>query len=633
MGKPFYGELKLLESTIKWANGLEFSKLKKFVSKLDSPIYVVGSGGSLSACHFAVSALNNQGKFARAVTPLELFYLGKTLHNASILFITASGKNYDIRFAFKQVLEFEPKRIGVLTMREENPLAEKTKQVGIAQSFDFKIPTGKDGFLATNSLVAFYVLLNNSLGDKVYTTTNKSNELREKIKIFLNLINEDCTITVLHGGWSKSVAWDIESKCSEAGLTPTLISDFRNFGHGRHHWFSKRSNSAILALTNMADESLCMKTLDTLPNEIPKLILKSDYDGSISAIDQLVQSFEFIQLLGEKVGIDPGRPGVPAYGRKLYHLPYSKLLTKVKTHGLTKRAEVAIKRKLRIDDLSTINDSQLEVWKTSYTRFINQLNKARFGMILLDYDGTICSAEERYHGPTGTMAEKLLEILEKGYLIGVVTGRGKSVRSDLERRLPKKYWQKVLIGYYNGSDCGLLSNCELPDKEAPLHSCLEPVVALLEEIKELYGVDISERPNQITIKITDGERWDFIRNLVIQTLKTNRIHDIQILESSHSMDIIPNSASKLDILPFAQELLKSYDLSTDILTIGDKGQWSGNDFMLLDNKYGLSVEEVSSKLDSCWNLASLANRNTTATLEYLNCLQFDDNGIHFKISK
>jgi len=100
--------------TIKWANELEFSNFKKFIAKLDSPIYVLGSGGSLSACHFAVSLLNNRGKFARAVTPLELFYLGKTLQYASILFITASGKNYDIRFAFKKVLEFEPKRIGVL---------------------------------------------------------------------------------------------------------------------------------------------------------------------------------------------------------------------------------------------------------------------------------------------------------------------------------------------------------------------------------------------------------------------------------------------------------------------------------------------------------------------------------------
>lgn len=632
MGKPFYGELKLLESTIKWANGLEFSKLKRFLSKLDSPIYVVGSGGSLSACHFAVSALNNQGEFARAVTPLELFYLGKTLHNASILFITASGKNYDIRFAFKQVLEFEPKRIGVLTMREENPLAEKTKQVGIAESFDFKIPTGKDGFLATNSLVAFYVLLNNSLGDQVYTPINKSKELQNQIEIFLKLINQDCTIIVLHGGWSKSVAWDIESKCSEAGLTPTLISDFRNFGHGRHHWFSKRSNSAILALTNRADESLCMKTLDTLPNEIPKLILKSDYDGPISAIDQLVQSFEFIRLLGEKVGIDPGRPGVPAYGRKLYHLPYSKLLTKVKTHGLTKRAEVAIKRKLRVDDLSGMTAPELEVWKKSYSKIIRGLSQANFGMVLMDYDGTICSSGERYTGPSKEMTQKLVKILEHGCLIGIVTGRGQSVRTDLQHVLPQTLWEKVLIGYYNGSDCGLLSDNSLPDKEIPTHSNLVTVVTLLEEVHALHGVDITERPNQITIEIkTDNSRWSLIRNLVIQTLKTNGVKGFQILESSHSMDIIPDSVSKLDILPYAQKQLKKHRLPSDILSIGDKGQWPGNDFMLLDNKYGLSVDEVSSKLDACWNLASLANRNSSATLEYLECLTMESPGMKFKI--
>lgn len=633
MGKPFAGELRLIESTIQWANQIDLKNLSNYLVKMDSPIYVVGSGGSLSACHFAVSLLNEHGKFARAVTPLELFYLGKTISKSSLLFITASGKNYDINFAFKQALEYEPKNIGVITMNEKSPLSLLSRKYGISSSFDYNIPSGKDGFLATNTLIAFYIILKNALEFSTFEWENYDQKVELKTKTFIDQIDQDCAITVLHGGWSKSIALDIESKCTEAGLTPTLISDFRNFGHGRHHWFSKRSNSAIIALTNSADAPICSKTLKILPKAIPKLILKSDFDGPNSAIDVLIKSFVFISKLGQNVNIDPGKPGVPEYGRKLYHLPYSKLIAKSRSIKLSKRAELSIKRKIGIDDLNLLDISEFKVWKKSYDDFMNNLLKTSFGMIMLDYDGTICSSSERYSGPSEEMTNQLLQILENGFMVGIVSGRGQSVRTDFQRVLPKKYWEEVLIGYYNGSDYGSLTNDRLPDKEQDIHPNLKAIIPLLLDITKLYGIKITERPKQITIEIEDNNRWSFIRNLLIQTIKTSDVSKIQILESSHSMDIIPDSISKLDIIPFAKEKLKERGLSTKILSIGDKGQWSGNDFMLLDSEYGLSVDEVSSKLNKCWNIASLGNRNLSATLEYLNCLEFKDSAIYFKINK
>ena len=557
----------------------------------------------------------------------------KTLRNSSVLFITASGRNYDIKFSFKRVLEYEPKAIGAITMKEKNPLAILTQKHGIAETFNFPIPSGKDGFLATNSLIAFFSILNRTLGTPDYKVIDVKKNLRARISGFLDEIADDCTLVILHGGWNKAVAVDIESKCTEAGLTTTLITDYRNFGHGRHHWFDKNPNSAIIALANKTEIGLCHKTLKTLPGSIPKLVLESGSENSDSALDILIQSFEFINQLGQKIGIDPGRPGVPSYGRKLYHLPYSNLLKPSKKTTLTKRAELSIKRKLNIDNLQSINKKELGVWKKSYSKFMGNLMRTSFGMILFDYDGTICSSKERYTGPSNKMTEKLVSILKKGFMFGVVTGRGKSIRIDLQKIIPKKYWEQILVGYYNGSEFGSLSNDSLPDKEKELDSSLQPIIPLLSNIETLYDIEITKRPCQLTIEIEDNKRWGFIRNLVIQTIKTSGMNTIQILESSHSMDIIPNSISKIDMVPHAKEQLKERNLPQQILYIGDKGQWSGNDFMLLDNEYGLSVDEVSSKLDTCWNIASLSNRNSSATLEYLNCLTFSENGMRFKISK
>lgn len=634
MGKPFANELVLIKNTIKWGNSLDVEKLSDFFSKIKSPIYLVGSGGSLSACHFAVALLNKKGKFAKAITPLELFHLKETIGSSSVIFISASGRNYDIRFSYKVAVEQNPINIGIICMKEDNPLTKLSLKHGLTNSFNYNLPSGKDGFLATNSLMAFYLVFNNALsGNKV-----KSNPIT---KSFIKLINNflDSTIgnytyTVLYSGWNKSVALDIESKCSEAGLDSVLISDYRNFGHGRHNWFDKKSQSAIIALCNEDDSLLAKKTIELLPKSIPKLLIESKEKESASSIDLLNKSFSFINELGQKKGIDPGRPGIPDYGSKLYNLPYSSLLPKEKINKISTRAKTAIRRKLNIHNLSLIDETELRVWVNAYNSFISHLKKASFGLIMFDYDGTLCSSSERYSGPSSLISQKLIEIIENGFYLGIATGRGKSARETLQKVLPKKFWEKVIIGYYNGSDCGILKDNTLPNKRKKAFPSLKKLEVVLKKVTQNYGTVIELRPNQITIEVNNITRWDFIRNLIIQTIKTENINDIQILESSHSMDIIPISVSKMNVISYAKNILMKSNISQDILCIGDKGQWSGNDFKLLDSKFGLSVHEVSPKLNVCWNISSVGHRNVSATLEYLNLLSFEnDNGIKFNINK
>lgn len=633
MGKPFESELNKIEETFLWSNNLDLTNLSDFISEIDSPVYIVGSGGSLSACYFATEQFEKNGIFAKAITPLELLNLDKTLNNSVVLFISASGRNVDIKNAFKKAIEFEPKRIGVICMKEESPIALLAKKHSIAQTFEYLLPSGKDGFLATNSLISFFTILNNVFSKKENDSVLFNKGTKQAISTFLKETSADCTYTVLYNGFSKSVGIDIESKCSEAALAATLLSDYRNFGHGRHHWFAKRSNSAIIALCNKDDKVLCDKTLKLLPNEVPKLILESSYSGSFSAIDLLIKSFVLIDLLGKKMKIDPGRPGVPDFGSKLYNLPYSSIFKKKNEFKISNQAALAIKRKTKLNDLTYLDEKEISVWLKAYNDFIRTLKKAAFGLVLFDYDGTLCSSSERFTGVSNEIAVKLNEIVDSGYLIGVVTGRGKSVREDFQKILPKKSWDKVILGYYNGADCGLLNDDSLPIKTTEIDNDLKKVSKSLKGIDKFYNLKIEARPKQVTIKINDKKRWSFIRELIIQEVKTNGIENIQILESSHSMDIIPNTISKLDILPLCRDVLKKHNLSEQILMIGDKGQWSGNDFMLLDSKYGLSVDEVSSKFGKCWNIASLGNRHTAATLEYLNRLEFKADGMKFKINK
>lgn len=634
MGKPFKTELLKLEETYEWAMNLNLDSLRKIISNIDSPIYFVGSGGSLSACLYGVALVEEKGFFAKALTPLELFNVKNTIRNASVIFISAGGKNSDILFGFKTAINFEAKSIISICMQSGSKLAELSNKYSISNIYEYSLPVGKDGFLATNSLIAYFTILY-----KVFSTsTSKKSfhkpDILKDINSFTSSLNTNSSITVLYNGFSKPIAYDIESKSIEAALYPILLSDYRNFGHGRHHWFAKKSESAaIICLATPNDEFLARKTIDSIPNDIPKLLLKTNKNNSLGSLDLLIQSFYLIDKFGETLEIDPGRPGVPSFGRKLYNLKYATALTQSENDfKLSIKARTAISRKIN-KPIATLDVNDLKMWNDAYEKFIHKIKKASFGAIVFDYDGTICSSERKLDGPNKIMISYLKNIIEKGFYISVVTGRGKSVRIDLQKYFPKKYWTQVFIGYYNGSQMGLLNDNSLPNVSSNNNEDLENLFKIFKTSKELLDIECSLRPKQLTIEFNDLINLKDIKETIIRVVKSAGQKNIEILESSHSIDIIPSEVSKTDILRPLKKILVEKQLSLDVLCIGDRGKWPGNDFRLLDTSYSLSVFEVNNTKENCWNIAPPGITHTDATLYYLNLLNYENSGIKFKLNK
>lgn len=72
MGKPFKGELKKLSETIRWAEQQDVTRLARFLfaENKQIPLVCIGSGGSLSACHYAAQLYQRyNGVLAEAMTP------------------------------------------------------------------------------------------------------------------------------------------------------------------------------------------------------------------------------------------------------------------------------------------------------------------------------------------------------------------------------------------------------------------------------------------------------------------------------------------------------------------------------------------------------------------------------------
>ena len=134
-------------------------------------MYVVGSGGSLSAARLAADLYQTTvGAAASAVTPLGMIHASGTLRTFDALILSASGRNRDILAACQHVIKAEPRRLAVVCARRDSPLAALARQYEGSSVLEFNLRAGKDGFLATNSLLATAVLLVRAIGGQSIDT-------------------------------------------------------------------------------------------------------------------------------------------------------------------------------------------------------------------------------------------------------------------------------------------------------------------------------------------------------------------------------------------------------------------------------------------------------------------------------
>ena len=616
MGKPFKGELEKLSNTIQWAEQQDVSRISKFLFEDNkcTPLVCIGSGGSLSACHYAAQLYRRRnGVLAEAMTPLQLMYAGfDIIRGSKLLFLSASGKNKDILNAIKYGIKYNETGMMSLTLRKNNPTEKYLTKHPKVQRWCEDIPTENDGFLATNSLVAMFTLLCKAASPKILDSIFKNQEL--KLATWNINLGPLWNFLVLYGAAGEPVAWDIESKLTEAALGAALLSDYRNFGHGRHHWFAKRKeNSCVVALLTPVEKDLAYKTIGYLPQDVPVIYIESEFETFQASIDLLLKSFRFVDALGEARGIDPGRPGVPAYGRQLYNLNYFRLTNSILPDEMI--LDVAVRRKLGMTGES--NGPLWDHYSTACKRFIQQLNIGRFTTVAFDYDGTLSAKDHASRFTDGLCDDikaALLNLLENGVQIMVATGRGKSVGSSFKNSFDRKYWPQIIIGYYNGACQLALGEEEKLEewKKKPFDTELKSLEdELKQRLPENYvSYQFEERSQQLSIEgnMTSAESqivYDICREIIWDL----QLKGIRIWRSSHSMDIVVyKEVSKLRVM----------ENSERTLCIGDYGCVEGNDYELLTSRYSLSVDKVSKNPECCWNIAPCGVTGLDATLYYLS---------------
>ena len=622
MGKPYSSELAVLASTYNFVAEADIADLVMAIrSHLHMPLYAVGSGGSLTAAYFAAYIHQTcTGQMAKAITPLEA--IGSRFSQAGAIIITAGGRNRDINSAFDAIVKAEPGACTILTSTKRSPLITSASEHRSIGTYCLPLPSGKDGFLATNSLLAFCLLLVRSYSVALDLHLAIPGTYSQLLPTSLRdnpppaCIWQREHLVVLHGIDTQPAAVDFESKLTEAGLSGVRLADYRNFGHGRHHWLAKHAEtSAVIAICSKQDTQLAQRTLRLLPANIPSATIGVPHIGPASALAAVAMVIEAVELAGRARSIDPGRPGVPHFGSRLYRLSPQRPRRDV---SIPVAEAVAITRQSGQEIFVLREHGELDLWRKAYRAAVAELAKARFAAVILDYDGTLCDGPDRMKGLATPVCRELTRLISRGIRVAVATGRGGSVREDLQARLPRRLWKRTLVGYYNGAEVA-----PLDDDTHPVHGKLTPPLqTVLDKLSEstLFNTlcEVTSRPLQITLRpkasVAPKRLWELVHHEIFRI----GVQGVSVWTSGHSIDLLAPGVSKTNVLAAVRTALSG--ANADVLCIGDRPSWPGNDYSLLNAPCSVSVDEVPLSQGRSWNLAPPGYRGSEAAQFYLRCL-------------
>ncbi len=589
---------------------------------------MVGSGGSFSTATFAADLHESAtGQLARAATPLEV--VSKASRDAGLVCFSASGRNQDIVTAFRVAATREMEPLSAFLLAEHSPLEELGKRFGYADVVCMGHRLFKDGFLAVASLVGFSMLLVRAyravFGRSERDLPESVVELIQQVTSFAGLVDIRAAadrvmqdrnyVSVLYSSELAAIAVDLESRFVEAALGALHIADLRNFGHGRHFWMARKAQeTGVLALISERQKDLGTRTVSLLPDEVATLAIHFRGSTDIQVVAGLVVGLFVTESAAGFADVDPGKPGVPRFGRRLYQLKPK--LERSRQADLNRAA--ALRRK------GASSDDPL--WIARYHHALETVNGSRYEALVVDYDGTLCDARRRAGPLSAAISEELTRLGDEGAVFGLATGRGPSAAIELRASLPLRLHDRVLVGYYNGATIRRLTDRADPVVE---HPCEESSLVTALTNDPMLSGRVRSNAVQISTGVRRGIRVEAGAAQVRLLMRGNGV-DGEVVTSGHSIDVCLAGQSKEDLV---RAIRVSFGLGEGpILRIGDCGRPPGNDWRLLDDPYGLSVDEVSGHPMHCWSLTPAGMKGVQATSHYLRHLQWSGRGGRLMLS-
>lgn len=627
MGRAYRDELTELAATQAGVPAEVPARLAALASQAsDFGLVVVASGGAKVVAEWA-SRLQRMtfGCAAVAMTPLEYAALPVPVR-ATTWLISAGGRHADILQAARSAASRGDACVVGLIGQPESPLQALLKSELRSDVVDFGLPPGQDGFLATNSVWAMACALARAYSRWLPVAGALDNVQCERLLAWgaeaaravttVELVGRE--VVVLHDAWTSLGAQDLEARLTETSLANLWISDFRNFGHGRHFWIADRTDRTLLvSLGSPASASVSAPTLDVLPETLSTLPLCMPDDGIAGALASLAWSMHITARWASEIGRDPGRPGVPRFGERLYEggFPYPD----------TVKVDVDQYALLRKSPQASVTDVAGN-WRKALGDARSLMRDTPVSAVVMDYDGTMVDSPKRYQPLDECLAVELRRLLDLGVIIGVATGRGDSIQKELRSALPDaRHWARVIVGYHNGAKVMRLNEPAPELDGAPAHPDLRSACDVLTREVAMRSLGTLRcREHQLTVTAVAGQSLARAWRATRECLDRNGLDAVRVWLSSHSVDVLSPCCSKLHVVSRVAQVAACSPL--EVLRIGDRGAWPGNDWELLAAPLGVSVDECSSDPTASWSLLPPTLKGMRATTHLLRRLQVDDRG-------
>lgn len=335
--------LSRFPDTLSWVNRLDLHSLKAALLEDDDlPRVYLGSGGSLSVAYLAAQLSVEHGIVATAMTPYQFIFSPWSNIAVKVVLFSAGGRNVDVINAAKTIQENAKQKSVAVLLQEGSTLEQMMLSMPDANVFVYQRPC-RDGFLATNSVVAFYSMLFRVFHEHTFDIdfSKYDSNSRHLVKSFIencyNLQTNDWNdhdaalynareldrFYLLYPPELLPVAVDMESRFSEGSVGCLQMSDYRNFAHGRFNWFNlRKGQTGIIALISADQEKIATDILAELPKDIAVLRIISEEKGDEAFMDFMLKGQYLCNAFAMRWGLDLAKPNVPQFGKKIHKMDF-----------------------------------------------------------------------------------------------------------------------------------------------------------------------------------------------------------------------------------------------------------------------------------------------------------------------
>lgn len=634
----FSAKLETLAMTVERFRAFDARPMAEQIRRCSKrSVVAVGSGGSHVAASFFDRCFETLG-FNRVLvqTPMELVVENSDLRNSVIWLFSASANNADIAAAAMAARDRGCTSIVLCTRNINGDVAKWVEENG-GEVLVVPVAEEKDGYLATHSLVSTctaILLATNILSDRSDPDGALISELDEHLSKCVRTSSRQASVAsfsamsnasaviVISDPSLRPVTQLLETSLWETALCSVQATDMRNFAHGRHSWLHHRADETIiLALTGIQSQQSWSRIREAFGASIEPLHFDYQDCGRKQNLLGIIDGLFWLEAMGAVKDIDPAKPGFPTFGRDIYE-----------DRSLAELAEelpAPVRHKLnaKVQTEGTLNNVN-EVWK-AFTDKVELLAQKEIGAVVLDYDGTVVSTDQRYEPPRQEIIKELIRLYRHGVTIAFASGRGGSLGQQLRSVFPGDMLADTLVGYFNGGHI-VTAEVDLDTQRPAQDAVITEIANWLEKQPSLLKVD-SVTPKEIQLSIDHHDIRSpvgFMRDL--EHCPAIRRGAARIVASGHSFDIIPNTSSKIRVVEALENMVGPQKA---VLSIGDSGTLLGNDYDLVARDFGVSVDRVCPDLDGCWSLYGERDCGPDALLKILmSMIPSSSGGIRIKKS-